>query len=51
MLKEIGELDQLEEEAFLKKDGRYKKMPRTMLRKAIVKFDEPLRKKYLEGTL
>jgi len=49
MLREIGNRDLKTETNFLK--GRYKKMPRTMLRYAIEKFDEPLRKRYLNGTI
>jgi len=47
MLREIGNRDQDEEIAFLKK--HYRQMPRTMLRYAIEKFDPPLREQFLKG--
>ncbi len=47
MLREVGNRDLETEEEFLQK--YYQEMPRTMLRYAIEKFDEPLRLKYLHG--
>lgn len=47
MLREIGNRNPAAEEEFLK--PRYKRMPRTMLRYAIEKFEEPKRQDYLKG--
>ncbi len=49
MLREIGKRNQDKEEKFLKK--HYKKMPRTMLRYAIERFDEKKRKDYLNSKI
>ena len=49
MLREVGNRNFEEEFNFLV--SRYKKMPRTMLRYAIEKFDQQLRKKFLADTI
>ncbi|BDQ03876.1 DNA alkylation repair protein [Ignavibacterium sp.] len=49
MLREIGKINGDVETEFLLK--HYKEMPRTMLRYAIEKFPERIRKQFLEGTI
>jgi len=49
MLREVGNRNLFEEEKFLKK--YYKKMPRTMLRYAIEKFEENKRIAYLKNKI
>jgi 3-methyladenine DNA glycosylase AlkD len=49
MLREVGKRDREAEMAFLLK--HYAEMPRTMLRYAIEKFDEDLRRQFLKGQL
>ncbi|HCL57784.1 MAG TPA: DNA alkylation repair protein [Spirochaetia bacterium] len=49
MLREIGKRDLETEIEFLKK--HYRTMPRTMLRYAIEKFEEPLRQDFLKGLI
>lgn len=51
MLREVGKVNLEVEEKFLQEKGRYKKIPRTMLRYAIEKFEEKKRKKYLKGLI
>ena len=50
MLREVGGQDEVAEEEFLLENKQYKKMPRTMLRYAIEKFDKEKRKRYLNGS-
>lgn len=47
MVREVGTRDLGRHEAFL--DGRYRYMPRTMLRYAIERLPEARRKRYLRG--
>ena len=49
MLREAGNRDFEREYSYLARN--YKRMPRTMLRYAIEKFVEPLRQKFLKGTV
>lgn len=49
MLREVGNKARETEESFLRK--HYKSMPRTMLRYAIEKFEEPRRQAYLKGSI
>lgn len=51
MLREVGKRDFEAEYQFLLTNNRYKKMPRTMLRYAIEKFEESLRQDFLKSRL
>ena len=51
MLREVGKMDLAAEEAYLLAGGRYRTMPRTMLRYAIEKFPEEKRLMYLKGKI
>jgi len=51
MLREVGKRDFNCEYAFFTQNGRYKTMPRTMLRYAIEKFPEEMRKNFLVGKI
>lgn len=48
MLREVGKRDQDSETDFLEEDGRFRKMPRTMLRYAIEKYPEDQRQAFLK---
>lgn len=49
MLREVGKRDRVREDAFLLK--HYRKMPRTLLRYAIEKHPERIRRQFLKGTV
>ncbi len=49
MLREVGKRDRKTLDSFLKK--HYRKMPRTILRYAIERHPERIRKQYLAGTI
>ncbi len=51
MLREVGKRNYNAEYDFLIENGRYKKMPRTMLRYAIERFPESIRQNFLKGVL
>jgi 3-methyladenine DNA glycosylase AlkD len=49
MLREVGKRDFQQLYDYLKE--HYKKMPRTTLRYAIERFEEPMRKQFLKGEI